>query len=111
MNQDAYQRLVERLADSGEPMMLNACDIATVLANEPTLLSDAVSGKVVAQSVIETLREGRDLTIETASCIGAAIAGALKAQAHRHVRWDVRLELMRRRFESIRNVAGSRGMH
>ena len=105
----AYQRLVERLADTGEPMTLNAHDLATVLTKEPALLVDAVNKKTVAQSVIETLKEGRDLTTETASCIGAAITGALQYRARHYVIFDVRLELARRRFSG--DVAAKRGVH
>lgn len=95
----AYRRLITRLADTGEPLDLTAQDLAIVLAHEPTLLVDAVGNIIIAESIVKTLREERDLNIEMAACIGAAITGALKARARFRVKGDVSIELGRRRFE------------
>lgn len=107
----AYQLLIERLANKGEPLSLNAHDLATVLTHDPSLLVNVASKTQMVKSVIQTLQRAPEITIEAAACMGAALAGAIMAQAHRHVADNVHAELKRRRFASARDVAGSQDRH
>jgi hypothetical protein len=107
----AYQHLIERLADKGEPLALNAHDLATVLTHDPSLLASVACKTQVVQSVTKILQQGPKLTIETAACMGAALAGAIMAHAHNHVAGNVRAELKRRRFASARSATDPRETH
>lgn len=95
----AYKSLIERLADQGEPLELNARDIATVLQHDPTVLANAATTHALVDSVIETLNGGQELTIEMAACLGAAVLGVLRTVARMRTRGDVNAELRRQRFE------------
>lgn len=98
MTSHTYQQLIQRLADTGQPLQLNGQDLATVLTHDAAVLVDVVLDNTVIQSMIGTLKQHGELSIETALFLGGAIAGALKAKAEGYVRRDVTRTLQSRRF-------------
>lgn len=100
-----YQRLIDRIL-SHEPRAgyslgaqipeLSESELATVVKHESTVLADACCGEALLESVIASLTEEGFNSIERAAMIGAAITGAVRAQARRYLLEEIQTEVARR---------------